>query len=100
MLLLHIGLSKTECLFCVSSIKQAFAILRNSHEGMCLRCYRVRDEARQLLHRIRHHPRFGVVKFQMQVRTRGMASITTNGYDIATFDRKLFCRENQRQCIA
>lgn len=89
MLFFHFRLAKTESLLGGTSIKKSLALHGNSHKGMGLRGYGVGNEMGQLQHRVAHDPSTGVVEFEVQMRSRGIARIATNSNQIACTDRKL-----------
>ena len=92
--------SETESLLGTTPIEDAFALDWTSHEGVGLGCYSVADEGRQFAHGVAQHPGLGVVQFQVQVGTRGVARIATDGYEVASLDRKLHRRKGHRQGVS
>ncbi len=66
---------------------------------MRLRRYGVGYQVTQKLHGVAHDPRLGVVDFQVQMRTCGVACVATDGYQLACLDRELRRWQNHRQRV-
>ena len=99
-LLLGVGLSEAEGLLGKPSIEDSLAIHGDGHKRMGLRGYAIGNEMSQTGQRVAHHPGAGVVEFQMQMRSRGIAGIAADGYQFARLDGKLPWGETHLQGVA
>ena len=67
---------------------------------MSLRCYGVGYQISQLRHWVAHGPRLCIVQLKVQMGSRGISRIATDGYQVARLDGKLVGLEAHFQRVA